>query len=279
MIRGVSARSALPSDLRESGRSAVPIALIILAAAVAPSRPFVLLVLVGGLWVALGRDAPVRWAWAAPIPVAVALTFGLLPAPLAGSAGADCTSITSPPAIWRLGEAVLVLGVLAILASVLKVRPRDLLLRWPERRVVGWAIAGAVVLGPMALLLGPFVARPFFGSVTLDIGDPGFLVPAIVFAAANGVTEELAYRGALMTWTGRVTGTWIALIAQAIVFGLAHGGADVDGSPLVLMTALAIGGFGAGLIALRTRSLLLPMAWHIAVDLPLYVYLACPGPG
>ncbi len=78
-----------------------------------------------------------------------------------------------------------------------------------------------------------------------------------------------------MAWTGRVTGTWTALIAQAVVFGLAHGGPDVGGSPIVLMVALGFGGFIAGLITLRTRSLLLPMLWHIALDLPLYAYLAC----
>jgi hypothetical protein len=28
-------------------------------------------------------------------------------------------------------------------------------------------------------------------------------------------------------------------------------------------------------ISYRTRSLLVPIAWHVAVDLPLYAYLAC----
>jgi membrane protease YdiL (CAAX protease family) len=87
--------------------------------------------------------------------------------------------------------------------------------------------------------------------------------------------EELSYRGALLGWTSRVTGTWLAVIGQAIVFGLAHGGADVGGSPIVLMLALGAGGFLAGVIALQTRSLLVPIAWHVALDLPLYVYLAC----
>jgi hypothetical protein len=31
----------------------------------------------------------------------------------------------------------------------------------------------------------------------------------------------------------------------------------------------------AGLIAVRTKSLLVPIAWHVALDLPLYAYLAC----
>ena len=193
--------------------------------------------LAAGVVVAVRRDAPVRWAWAAPIPVAVALCWGLLPAPVADPGGADCATLTSPPAVWRLAEAALVLGVLAILAVVLRAKPADLLLRWPRRQVVWWSIGGAIVLGPIGLLVGAALARPFFGSISLDLGNLGFLLPALVFATANGVAEELAYRGALMNWTARVTGTWTALIAQAVVFGLAHGGPDVGGSPIVLMAA------------------------------------------
>ncbi len=271
----MSARSSLPSDPREFARSALPIGLITLAAAVPVARPFVLAGLVAGVIVAVRRDAPVRWAWAAPIPVAVGLCWGLLPAPLADPAGLDCAVVGSPPAVWRLAEAALVLGVLAVLAATLRAKPGDLLLRWPRRSVVQVAIVGAVILGPIGLLLGAALARPFFGTFALDLGDLGFIVPALVFATANGVSEELAYRGALMGWTARVTGTWVALVAQAVVFGLAHGGADVGGSPVVLMAVLGVGGFVAGLIALRTRSLLIPIAWHVALDLPLYAYLAC----
>ncbi len=275
----MSARRALPSDPREFARSAVPIGLIILAAAVPVSRPFVLIGLVAGAAVAVGRDAPVRWAWAAPIPVAVSLCWNLIVAPVADPGGADCTSLGSPPAVWRLTEAVLVLGVLALLASVLHARRSDLYLRWPARWVVRLAVIGAILLGPLGLVLGAFLARPFFGSFSLDLSNLGFLLPALVFAAANGVMEELAYRGALLAWTARVTGVWAAVIAQAVVFGLAHGSAsDVGGSPIVLTVVIGVGGLIAGLIAIRTRSLLVPIAWHVALDLPLYAYLACRVP-
>jgi membrane protease YdiL (CAAX protease family) len=254
------------------------------------ARPFVLVALVAGVAVAIRRGAPVRWAWAAPIPVAINLCWGLLPAPLADPLGADCTAIDSPPAIWRAAEAALALGSLALLAYVLRARRSDLGLRWPFRAVVRLAVVGAVILGPIGLLLGAWLARPFFGAFELDLSRAGFLVPALVFALANGVMEELAYRGALLGWTlrtteaprgrepSRATGTWLAVIGQAVVFGLAHGGADVDGSPVVLILALATGGFLAGVITLRTRSLLVPIAWHVALDLPLYVYLACRVP-
>jgi membrane protease YdiL (CAAX protease family) len=271
-------RQALPADIADAARSGVPIGLLIVAAAVPVSRPVVLAVLVAGFVVALQRQAPVRWAWAAPIPVAVSLSWGLFPAPLADALGGDCTDPGSPPAIWRAGEAILALASLGALAYVLRARRSDLALRWPAKSVVRLAVAGAVVLGPIGLVLGALLARPFFGTFELDLSRPGFIIPALVFAVANGVMEELSYRGALLGWTSRVTGTWLAVIGQAIVFGVAHGGADVGGSPIVLMIALGAGGFLAGVITLQTRSLLVPIAWHVALDLPLYVYLACRAP-
>jgi hypothetical protein len=256
-------------------RNGLPIGLLILAAAVPGTRPFVLAALVAGFAVAWRVDASARWAWAAPIPVAVNLCWGLLTAPLADPNGADCVSIVSPPAVWRGTEAGLALASVVLLAFVLRARRSDLGLRWPDRSVVGVAIGGAIILGPIGLLLGAMLARPFFGAFELDLSQPEFIAPALVFAIANGVMEELAYRGALLGWTSRVTGPGFAVIGQAIVFGLAHGGSDVGGSPIVLMTALGFGGLLAGVISLRTRSLLLPIAWHVALDLPLYVYLAC----
>jgi len=272
MSRG---RRLLPTDLTDTARSGVPVGLLIAAAAVPVARPIVLAVLVAGFVIALRRQAPARWAWAAPIPVAVSLCWGLFPAPLADPTGGDCTDLDSPPAVWRAGEAILTLASLAALAYVLRARRSDLALRWPSRSVVRLAAAGAVVLGPIGLLLGAMLARPFFGTFELDLSRPGLFLPAFVFAIANGTMEELSYRGALLGWTSRVTGTSLAVIGQAVVFGLAHGGADVGGSPIVLMLALGTGGFVAGVIALQTRSLLVPMAWHVALDLPLYVYLAC----
>ena len=171
-MRAVRSRPGDPADI---ARSAVPLALIVLAAAVPIARPFVLAGLVFGVAVAIRRDAPVRWAWAAPIPVAVSLCWGLLPVPAVSPSGADCASITSPTAVWRTAEAGVVIGAVAILAWALRSRPvdlrRDLLLRMPARAVVRWSIIGFLVAGPLALLLGPLLARPFFGEISLRRHD------------------------------------------------------------------------------------------------------------
>jgi membrane protease YdiL (CAAX protease family) len=271
----VTARAILPRDLAASARALLPIILVVLAAAIRETRLAVVVALVAGTIVGIRRDAPVRWAWAAPVPVALSLTFGLLTPPAANPGGADCTDPLSPPAAWRMLEAALTLGMVAGLAWLLRAPASSVWLRWPSTRVVVLALLGFGFFGILGLAVGPALARPFFGSFGLDTSDPAALLPAVLFALANGIMEEIAYRGVLMGWSARVIGLGPALVLQAVVFGLAHGGADVGGSPFVLMAALGLGGLLAGIIAIRTRSLLLPIAIHVALDLPLYVYLAC----
>ncbi len=266
---------ALPTDWRETARSIVPLGLLALAAVVPILRLPVFVALVAGTAVAINRDATVRWTWAAGIPVAVSLAWGVLPAPIAAVNGSDCATLSSPIAIWRLAEAAVVLASLAVLTTTLKASRSSLAVRLPRRAVVRWSILGFFVAGPLALLLGPLLARPFFGDVGYDITAAGAIVPALVFAVANGSMEELAYRGALLGWSAKVIGVWPAVVGQAVVFGLAHSGADVVGNGVPLMLALGAGGLIAGVITVRTRSLLLPMAIHIGLDIPIYYAFAC----
>jgi len=140
---------------------------------------------------------------------------------------------------------------------------------------VRWSVIGFLVVGPLALVIGPFLARPFFGDVGYDITRVGAIAPALLFALANGSMEELVYRGALMGWSARVMGMGPAIVGQAVVFGLAHSGSDVVGNGVPLSLALGAGGLLAGVIAVRTRSLLLPIAIHVGLDIPIYHAFAC----
>jgi membrane protease YdiL (CAAX protease family) len=271
-----AARRYLPSDPADFARSAVPLGLLVLAAIFPALRITVLIVLAAGAAIAISRDAPVRWTWAGAVPVALSLFWGSLAAPLAAADGSDCTNPVSPVATWRAIEAVIVLAALAVLAVVLKASPASLSLRWPARRWIRWAILGFVLSGPLALLAGPYLAQPFFGDVGYRL-LAGALVPALVFAVANGVMEEAIYRGALLGWSARVIGLGPAVVGQAIVFGVAHSGTDVIGLQVPLMVALGVGGLLAGVIAVRTRSLLIPIAVHVGLDIPIYFALACPA--
>ena len=275
MIASTRRLGALPTDWRDFARSLVPFALLALAATVVPLRVPVLLALVAGAGVGIRRGAPVRWAWAAAVPVAINLAWGVWLAPPPASDLSDCASLTSPVALWRLAEAIVALTGLGILAMALHAPRSSLLLRWPAKRVVRLSIAGFVLAGPAALALGPIVARPFFGEVRYDVTLIGAVLPALIFAFANGTMEELVYRGALLGWSARVMGVWPAVMGQAVVFGLAHSGSDVLGNGVPLMIALGFGGLIAGIVAVRTRSLLLPIAVHVGLDIPIYYAFAC----
>ena len=47
------------------------------------------------------------------------------------------------------------------------------------------------------------------------------------------------------------------------------------GFQVPLMLAMGLGGLLAGLVAIRTRSLLIPIAVHIGLDIPIYYSFAC----
>jgi membrane protease YdiL (CAAX protease family) len=270
----VAAARYLPSDPVDLARSAVPLGLLVLAAAIPGLRLAVLVGLAAGAAIAIVRKAPVRWTWAAALAVALSLMWGSLPTPGPADDGSDCENPASPVAVWRALEALAVLGAVSGLALILRATHTSLSLRWPARRWIRWALLGFVTSGPLALLIGPYLARPFFGDVGYEIAA-GALLPALVFAAANGVMEEVIYRGALLGWSARVMGLGPAVVGQAIVFGVAHSGTDVIGLQLPLMLTLGVGGLLAGVIAVRTRSLLIPMAVHIGLDVPIYFAFAC----
>jgi membrane protease YdiL (CAAX protease family) len=252
------------------------LALVAAAAALADLRAGVVLLLIVGTTIAVRREAPVRWTWAAATPVAVSLAFGgLLGAGTFVGDEASCIDPASAPAALRAIEALVVLGVVLGLALVLKASRQSIWLRWPARRWVGWAILGFLVAGPVALLLGPIVAEPFFGPISYAL-PLAALAPALLFAVSNGVMEEVIYRGVLLGWSARIIGIGPALAGQAVVFGIAHSGSDVLALQVPLMIAMGVGGLVAGIITVKTRSLLIPIAVHISLDLPIYFALACP---
>jgi len=216
------------------------------------------------------------WVWllGALVPVGVGLAWRTLPFP--GPVGlADCGSPLSAPVVWRVAQAIAVLGSLAVVARLLGADRASLSLRWPSRGVVVASFAFAGVVAPLALWLGPILAMPFFGQIRLETGILAAVVPAIVLALANGLMEEVTFRGALMGWGARAVGPFGALVLQAVVFALVHVGPDFTGNPIPVVVAVGTGGLIAGVIARRTGSLLLPIAVHAAFDVPLYYVQAC----
>ncbi len=254
-----------------------PSILVLGAAAAAPARLPVLAVLVAGLLVARRSDAAVvRNAWAAPIPVAVVLALTAIPEPAIARSLEACADPASPRAIRRILAAIAVLATAAVVVRVARVPAAGLRLRRPSRAVGILSIVSLGVAMPLAIALGPILAEPFFGPVAFRLASPLALLPALAFAIANAVEEEVAYRGAWLGWGEAALGPATAIVVQALGFGLAHGGTDFTGPQLPVIAAMAAGGVAAAVIARRTSSLALPIAIHAAADVPMFLYAVCP---
>lgn len=212
-------------------------------------------------------------AWIAVVPAAVALAVGLVPDPRVADPG-TCSDLVAAPVVRRVGQAAAVLGVAGILATRMGGRRSLGIALPPDRRVTAIAVA-CPLLVPIALVVGPVLADPFFGEVRLGLPSAAALVPAIVLAVSNAALEETAYRGALQRWGAPALGRGGAIAAQALVFGSAHQGADIAAGALLIWVGMVIAGAVAGLVADRTHSLLLPFAAHAAVDVPLALALTC----
>ncbi len=217
-----AARRFLPSDPKDFLRSIVPLALLAVGA-ILPDSPFIVLALIVlGTVVAAMRDAPVRWAWAGAIPVAVLLVIG--PGVVLDWAGRACLDLTRELDDRELIRAVTVILVVLGVAIPLKANAASLWLRWPARTFRIWipvAFVGALAAGlVVGFLLGTSIPG---GDRTLRL-DPAALVPALVFGVTRSIVDELAFRGALLGWTARVLGTGPAIVGQAVIYALAFPG-------------------------------------------------------
>lgn len=263
--RGMSPPSVLAAGV---------IVALVTAALVPALRPVVLIVL--GLTTLLARPGSMLlWAAAAGLPVALILTWGDVVGSEMRNDLLDCGNIASHPALLRIAAALVVGALVVLLARRLGVSLGSLGLQRPTRTEATLGLLAVLLVPAASLLVGPFLAEPFFGPIHLHLSEPLAIVPALGLAVANGTMEELAYRGALMSWLTRPAGPTMALVGQAVVFGAAHTGSDFVGPALPVLVVVALGGLVAGIIVRRTGSLLLPIIVHICLDVPLYYAAVC----
>lgn len=250
---------------------------LVLAALIPILRVPLLAVLALGVLLA-PRGSPWRWAFAAGTPIALIFVWGQLVGDGLLTDRFDCADPFSPAAWLRVAEAALVIGTILLLARHLGTSLSALGLRRPTRTEALLGVTAIVLIPLPSLYLGAILAEPFFGPIHLDLSQPLAIIPALTLAVANGSMEELAYRGALMSWLSRAAGPTVGLVGQAIVFGAAHTGSDFIASPLPVVLAIMAAGLIAGLIVRRTGSLWFVIVVHIAFDVPLYYAAACRLP-
>jgi membrane protease YdiL (CAAX protease family) len=277
--RAIAKRLVSAPAMRRALPGLAIVAALGIAALVRPVRPVLAIVLLVAYLVE--RRNPGRAsAIAGALPVAAILTWGALGQPAADPSGSQCADLFAPPALWRFLEAAVGLVVLGALVVDRRTGWAELGFRRGSRRIEVLAVVGLLVVVPLSLLIGTLLGGPllggsFFGTFNLDLSQPAAFAPALVFAVSNAVAEELAYRGSLRVWLGPSLGIVGANLGQAIVFGLAHSGADFVGPVAPTAAAMILAGFVAGVIGRRTGSLTLLIAIHAAADVPIYFYWAC----
>lgn len=248
---------------------------LLLFAALVPDARLAVAILVVAGWAALrAAGRPEAITWAAVLPLAVVLPWPLVAGHDAPLGEAACVDPASVIVLRRLGVAVVGLGAVAVMARAHGGTLAELGLRRPSVVEALVAIGGLVALVIGGLFVGPVVARPFFGQLDFPV-PPAALVPAVVFGVANGVMEEVQYRGAMQAWLGRVSPVTWAIGYQGLVFGIVHAGPEVLALLPLHIALLAAVGIGAGIVRWRLGTLWVPIGIHVGADIALYVGLAC----
>jgi membrane protease YdiL (CAAX protease family) len=269
-----AARMFLAAGVADRAGILAPLLVLVVGGTIEVLRPVGVVVLLIGL-VAVGRPLrPATLAWAAALPVGIELAWPIILG-RDGALGALCADPLTEIVVRRIVQAGLILAVVVLLSRWLGQGPSTLGLTRPDSRAAGAAVAAGLIVSVGGLYLGPALATPLFGRVGF-VAPVATIVPALAFAVANGMLEEITYRGVLMRWLGRLVGIWPALVVQGVVFGLAHAGPEILPAMLpVHITIMAACGIALGLVTLRTGSLTLAIGVHIGADVALYYGLAC----
>ena len=248
---------------------------LLLAAALVPAlRPAIAIVLLAG-WVTL-REAgrPEAIAWAAVLPIGLTISWPWVlggDAPL-GESG--CIAPLSSIVVRRVAVAVAGLGVVSALAIAHRSSLAEIGLVRPARWEAITAVGGVLVLATGGLWVGPWIARPFFGTLDFPVPSAAIL-PALLFGISNGMLEEISYRGVMQAWLARVMPLGLAIGLQGLAFGIIHAGPDVVALLPVHVALLGAVGVAAGVARVRFGSLWIPIGIHVGADIALYVGLAC----
>ena len=235
-------------------------------------RPVALTVLLAALVFVQGRGSGPA-ALAAAVPIMIVLTWRaspLTPEPIP----ADCTHLFAPIVISRAIESGVVLAAVVGLVHRLGTTRSEIGLRWPAKGRISLSIASFAAVLVLAGLLGPAITATLYGQIRVTVPIQA-LGPAVVFAVSNSILEEVVYRGAGRAWLARSIGSKGAILALAVIFGLAHAGPGMTGPVLPLVIAMTGVGALAGWVTVRTRSLAVPISAHIAADITLYYVEAC----
>jgi len=127
---------------------------------------------------------------------------------------------------------------------------------WP--RALGLAAVALVAIWIAGAALAPFLDATDEQGLVPDNWDSSragaFALFFVVVTVGAPVVEELTYRGLGFALLAPF-GTWVAIVATGVLFGLAHG-------LIVALPVLTFFGLAIGWLRARTRSIYPPMLLH-----------------
>jgi membrane protease YdiL (CAAX protease family) len=224
-----------------------------------------LVVLAGASVLPPGTAVAVRLV---PALVAVALVViaWRRPSPAGGMAVLVATLLLFSgisPLLWQINMGV-ALGALALLARWRSEFGAPRLER--GRLMVGGALLCALVT-PVALVGWVALLRPDVSNVVAAIPDyplGALLAGGVAFAIVNALLEEWIWRGVFQPRLAHLFSPPVAVVGQALSFGIAH----AWGFPRGVVGVLLVGIWGTmlGILRHQTRGLLAVVLAHIVAD-------------
>jgi membrane protease YdiL (CAAX protease family) len=164
------------------------------------------------------------------------------------------------------------IGVLAVVLGWLFARPVWEAMRW-EAAAVLWTVVATLPLAVMLVAIDRWPIGPLRGLKRLvdETLVPMFSGCRIwhfaLISALAGIGEELLFRGLIQASFVGWLGTWPAIIAASLLFGLAH-----PLSKTYIAAATAIGVY-LGWLFVATGNLLVPILVHALYDFVALVYM------
>ena len=138
-----------------------------------------------------------------------------------------------------------------------------------------WLLVLTVVVTVAALLTWQRLLNGRLPQAYVDaaVGRPLWLLIVVgaSFSLVNAAVEEAIFRGVLQTAMESVSGPVVAVVVQAVAFGVLH----IVGVPTGIVGAVMAGSWGLllGFMRWRTRGLLAPYVAHVAADATIFCML------
>jgi membrane protease YdiL (CAAX protease family) len=145
--------------------------------------------------------------------------------------------------------------------------------RWFGRgRTTTGTLVVALVAGLLLAVL-PLVPSIVAGTTTSQESEPLALAAVTLTLLVKllfVLFEEIAFRGALLDQLRRRFGAAHAIVASALLFGLAHAARPGDPSHAPVVAVTVLDGLGYAAAAVLTGSLWTSVAWHAAKNVAVW---------